>query len=108
MRFVIRMGYDMKTFTAAIVNMATAGYLTIENNKDEFTLKKNKKTNVTLPQEEAQIAAVLFENNDSIALAQKNHTVIKDAQSKFKFILKENFKNKYFVTNSDYLIFGIG
>ena len=40
MRFIANMGFDNKTFTAAIINMAVKSYITIHEEKDEYTLVK--------------------------------------------------------------------
>lgn len=108
MRFIMHMGYDKKTFTTAIVNMATSGYLIIENSNDEFTLTKNPSYTFTLPAEEERIAEVLFCETTSIELKQKNNTSIRDAEDKFKSTLKKNYEDKYFITNTKYWLFGLG
>jgi hypothetical protein len=36
-RYLMRMGYDQKTFAAAVVDMAVKGYLNIEEEDDEYT-----------------------------------------------------------------------
>ena len=39
----MHMGYDQKAFTAAVVDMAVKGYLTIEEQGDEYTLRRTGK-----------------------------------------------------------------
>lgn len=107
MRFIRRMGFDMKTFTAAIVNMATTGYLNIKNEEKEFTLTKNKISEIELPLEEREIADNLFASRDSIKLSKENYTTLSETKRKFKFVLNDTYQKRYFISNFEYFIYGI-
>ncbi|MES9957717.1 MAG: DUF2207 domain-containing protein, partial [Sedimenticola sp.] len=57
MRFIRNMSYDKKAFSAALVNMAVAGYITISEDSDgEFTISKTG-NNATLAAGEGAIAS---------------------------------------------------
>ena len=60
MRFIANMGFDNKTFTAAIINMAVKGYITIHEENDEYTLVKTGANESVLSREEQAAARRLF------------------------------------------------
>lgn len=107
MRFITRMGYDIKAFTAAIINMAVKDYLTIKDENSEYTLYRGKADLNTLTAEEKKIAKKLLGNKDKIVLKSKNHTKISNAINSIKKTLRMNYEKVYFVTNRGYFIPGI-
>ena len=76
MRYLLRMGFDNKTFAAAILDMAVRGYLTIKEQAGSYTLYLTGKSNLTLPPDEQQIAAALFDGRDQIWLHRENYQTI--------------------------------
>ncbi len=109
MRFISRMGYDDKSFSAAIVNMAVKGYLEIdESSAGIFTLRKSGKTGIKLAMGEGAIASALFGDGESeIVLKQANHTKIGKALRVHKRSLKADYERNYFISNQAYLAPGI-
>ncbi len=109
MRFVRRMGYDDKAFTAAIVNLAVKGYLKIREAQDgEFTLEKTDNQNIKLALGEAAVVRVLFGGRGKhVTLKQANHSRIGNALRAHKLSLKADYEKAYFQTNRRYLIPGI-
>jgi hypothetical protein len=109
MRYISRMAYDDKTFTAAIVNMAVKGYLRIkESSEGTFTLEKVGNLKGKLAMGEGAIASALFgSGSSSVTLKQANHTKIGKALKAHKRSLKGDYEKVYFQTNSGYLIAGI-
>jgi len=109
MRFISRMGYDNKSFSAAIINMAVKGYLEIsESIGGEFTLSKTGNSDVKLAMGEGAIASALFGGGkSSIVLKQKNHKTISKALKVHKRSLKGDYEKNYFITNQLYLVPGI-
>ncbi len=109
MRFISRMGYDKRSFSAAIINMAVKGYLEIrESSSGEFTLKKTGNSDVKLAMGEGAIASALFgKGKSSIVLKQKNHKTISKALKVHKRSLKGDYEKNYFITNQLYLLPGI-
>lgn len=103
MRFVKRMGFDVKTFSAAVVNLATKGSITMQNMNNVFTLKKIKDDKNNLPTEEKILMQDLFSKNDSIELKNNNYEVIGKAKNELRKDLASNYENTYFKTNSKYL-----
>lgn len=109
MRFIFRMGYDNKSFSAAIVNMAVKGYLEIdESPSGEFTLRKTDKSGIKLAMGEGAIASTMFGDGDAeIVLKQTNHAKIGKALKVHKRSLKADYERNYFISNQGYLAPGI-
>ncbi len=104
MRYLMRMGYDNKTFAAAILDMAVRGYLKIAEQSGTYTLTLTGASESVLTADEKQIAGEFFEGRTQIILKQDNHTVIHAAIVAVKKWLKTAEQRVYFVTNSRYLI----
>ena len=104
MRYLLRMGFDNKTFAAAILDMAVRGFLTIKEQNGSYTLYLTGKSSLTLPPDEQQIAASLFDGRNQIWLHQENHQTIGATLKSFKKFLANAEQKTYFVTNSRYLI----
>ncbi|HXR32427.1 MAG TPA: DUF2207 domain-containing protein [Verrucomicrobiae bacterium] len=104
MRYLVRMGFDNKTFAAAILDMAARGYLTIKEEAGSYLLSLSDKDARVLTPDERQIAGVLFEGRKMIWLRQDNHEVIQEALVAIQKWLKSAEYKVYFVTNSRYLL----
>ncbi len=104
MRYLMRMGYDNKTFTAAILDMAVRGYIKISEEFGKYTLTRTGVDDRVLTPDERQIAAALFLLQPQIVLEQSNHSVIHAAMVAVRRALKSTEQKTYFVTNSRYLI----
>ena len=68
MRYLVRMGFDNKTFAAAILDMAARGYLKIKEEAGSYMLSRADKDERVLTPDEKQIAGVLFEGRKVIWL----------------------------------------
>jgi hypothetical protein len=104
MRYLVRMGFDNKTFAAAILDMAARGYLKIKEEADSYMLTRADKDERVLAPDEKQIAGVLFKGRQEIWLRQENHEVIQAALLAVQKCLKTAEYKVYFVTNSRYLL----
>jgi uncharacterized membrane protein YgcG len=125
MRYLVRMGFDDKTFTAAILDMAVKDYLSIKESGGIYTLKRSKTGQQSLAAEESAAADKLFhkrgkdnshkkdETDDGgnpateIRLQTKNQAVLSDAIAAVKKSLHAAEDKIYFVTNQRYLIPGV-
>jgi uncharacterized membrane protein len=105
-RFIHLMGFDNKTFTTAIVSMASKGYLVINDEKGFFTLIKQDKDINVLADEEKALANTLFANNSSVQVNKSNFSVMYKARKALRDSLKKQYQNNYFVTNAKYLVPG--
>src|SRR5262249_41322019 len=109
-RFVHRMAYDRKAFSAALINMAVKRYMKIDEDGGDYTLTRTGKneTDAALSTGERAIAGALFDGpHDSIELKQKNHSDIASAISALKTSLKNEYERKYFVTNQGWFFGGV-
>jgi hypothetical protein len=104
MRYLVRMGFDDKTFSSAILDMAVRGFLTIKEQAGSYTLYTTGKPNVVLSPDEQQIARTLFDGRNEIWLHQENHQAIRAALTALRKWLAAAEQKTYFVTNSRYLI----
>jgi hypothetical protein len=107
-RYVMEYAFDDKVFTAAVVNMAVKGYLTIKESADKvFTLAATGKSAPLSPGERA-IAGKLFpRGRGEIELKQQNHSKLGAAQNLLHAKLRTEFEKSHFVHNTGYLIPGI-
>jgi len=103
-RYLLRMGFDNKTFSAAILDMAVRGFLTIKEQAGSYTLYTTGKPATVLTPDEQQIAASLFAGRDQVWLHQENHQEIGNALKGLKKWLAAAEQKTFFVTNSRYLI----
>jgi hypothetical protein len=103
MRYLVRMGFDNKTFAAAILDMGVRGFLTIKELAGSYRLYTTGKPASVLSEDEQMVAASLFNGRTELWLHQENHTAIRDALSGLKDYLASKEQKTYFVTNSRYL-----
>ncbi len=106
-RFINRMGYDQKTFAAAVINMAVKGYLTIEEDDGEYTIHRGNASEELLAKEERKIADRLLGSRKKVKLKNTNHARISQAISGVENSLRAQCEKKYCLTNSKYLIPGL-
>lgn len=106
-RYLNRLGFDNKAMAAAVLDMAVKGYLTIEENDGEFTLRKRGAGDAALSPGEARVASQLFSSGDAIVLKDSNHARIKGALKALQESLKKEVEKIYFNTNSSYFISGL-
>ena len=108
MRFIRNMGYDHKAFGAAIVNMAVAGYLTIEEDAGgEFTLRKTGQLPKLAAGEGAVASALFGSGRQQITLERTNHRTIAKALDAHKRSLNRDYQKTYFVTNRGFILPGV-
>ncbi len=105
MRYLVRMGFDDKAFTAAVLDMAVKGFLKIVEGVGMYTLSRSKADGQALTPEEKTAADKLFEGGSTaINLQKENHAAISAAMAALKARLKATEQKIYFVTNARYLI----
>ncbi|MDY0350323.1 MAG: DUF2207 domain-containing protein [Desulfobulbaceae bacterium] len=107
-RYVMKMGFDDKTFTAALVNMAVKKYLIIDDDGKTFTLSKAIKANPdVLTRGEKKTAHALFAGRDLVELKQQNHRTIREAMQALEKTLETDFAALHFKLNTKYMIPGL-
>ncbi len=104
MRYLVRMGFDDKTFAAAVLDMAARGFLKISEQDGSYTLTLTGKDDRILSSDEKQIATILFGGRSQIWLHYENQQTIHGAVVALQKWLKRAEETVFFVTNSRYLI----
>jgi uncharacterized membrane protein YgcG len=108
MRFIVKMGYDDKVFSAAIINMAVKGYLKIQELNGKFTLIKRSAGEVQLSGEERAVAEKLFTSSRSeLDIETKNYQPITSARLALHQFLKNGLEKIYFLTNKKLFVVGL-
>lgn len=107
MRFVRRMGYDDKTFAAAIVNLAVKGCLVIQDKDGDFVLEKQSDAPAKLAAGESALMRKLFAGDRRVTLKRFNHKLIKSAIRAHSNSLEADYEKRYFKTNGLYTVCGI-
>jgi uncharacterized membrane protein YgcG len=97
-RYVNEMGYDDETFTAAVINLAVKGYLTISCDDDDYTLQQQSSSEDLAPGESGLLNK-LFRDGMVLELKNSNHTRISAARFAHKQALRRDYLNHYFKTN---------
>lgn len=109
LRYISRMGFDHRTFAAALVNMAVKGYLSIhEDGSGKYELRREGRSDAAqLSAGERKLAEALFAGSDHLHLVNTNHTRVAAAIKALKDYLKAEFHRVYFFTNGGYLVPGL-
>jgi hypothetical protein len=108
-RFVSRMGFDDKTFSAAVVNLAVKGAVTIDDSDGTFTLRRTAWGGGGLSRGERKLLKDLFDGVDKtgeLALAPINNSAIRSANETLETVLTTEFGNTHFLDNSVYVVVG--
>jgi len=106
-RHLTKMGFDDRTFAAAIINMAVKRYLTIVDQDGEYAVRRAQGDKSDLSVEERQVADKLLGGAEKIELKNTNHAKIGAAVEALKTALRMNQDKVYFLTNQRYLIPGL-
>ncbi len=108
-RFIVNMGFDQKVFTAAVINMAVKGYLTIHEEDGQYTLKKTAEKEPDLSREEKAAAAKLFvKSANTISTdGDDDGLAIHKARVDLHQSLKKTLDRIYFATNRKYFVIGL-
>ncbi len=107
MRFIRRMGYDHKTFAAALVNLAVKGCLKISKDGSEYSVKKTTAQPAPeLAPGERVLLGKLFAAGDTFSFETSNHTKVAAALKSHKKSLSKDYERIYFHENSRYVVIG--
>jgi len=103
-RFIRRMGYDDRTFAAAVVNLAVKGCLEIRETDGEYSLWRKQGPDTALAPGERVLLSQIFRAGPVIELDDANHKIIGGALRAHRRALRLNYERVYFATNSPLLI----
>ncbi len=103
--YIRKMSFGKQAFTSAIISLGVKGYLEIEEDDDDFTLRQKRvKGNGKASKGERAMVDELFKGANKIELIQKNHRVFMKAQSVLKKALKTEHMGRLFNLNAIYAL----
>lgn len=105
-RFIRKMGYDAKCFSAALVNLAVKGHLVIAEDGRSYSLTR-RRSDQPVTRGESRILAKVFADGPDIGLKNTNHHRISTAMEAHKEALKDEYERKYFLRNVAYFAGGV-
>jgi uncharacterized protein (TIGR04222 family) len=103
-RYLNRMGYDQKAFSAALINLAVKGCVEILEDDGDYSLRKTHAGAAALAPGEAALMQALFSDGDLIELDNANHATIQAAMHAHKASLKRDNYRIHFATNGIYVL----
>ena len=119
MRFLARMGFDHKAFTAALLNLAVKGVLTIREEHGRYTLVRTRPLSgragtergggSALAPEEEELAHWLLGTRERVELysSDQTATLLSTARDAAARALRRAHEPRYFVTNRRYVLLGL-
>ncbi len=108
MRYIMKMGFDTKAYSAALIDLAVKGHLKISEDTDEYVLTRiGSADTATLSPGEKKLAATLFQGRKTAVLKRANHKSIRGSMKALKKLLRKEYHLVYFRTNGKYLVPGI-
>ena len=85
MRYVWNQGYDDQAFTAALINLAIKGYLTIQEQGGKYSARlRSDQRKSPASQEEEKVYSALFNQRKEVRFERSDQTVIQSAVSALK------------------------
>lgn len=104
-RYMDKLSFDNRAFTAAIVNLGVKGHLTLSESSStsRLTLKAGSEA---LSQPEDEMRRYLFSKNNAVELKQENHQIVGAAKSALENKLHELYAGKLFNNNFGWSILG--
>jgi uncharacterized membrane protein YgcG len=118
MRYLIRMGFDDKAVTAAVIDMAVKKFLSIKENGGVYTLHRSSGDQKLLSPEEKAAGVKLFGKSNSaddesedrhrnVVSLKPNNGALRDAVTALRKTLRAQEDKIYFNANQGYLIPGV-
>jgi len=108
MRYIRNMKYDKSCFTAALVNLAVKGVISIDQDDTGlWIIRPLNHFDVDLAAGEAVILDELFDGSDKITLTQSEHKRLRKAIRQHEKSLREDYQKRYFMTNKKFFIPGL-
>jgi uncharacterized membrane protein YgcG len=104
-RYVRRMGFDDRAFTAAILDLAVHGHLKLVEHDSTTSLERRTDGKPVAPPELAAERSLFPEKSTTLELKQDNHSVIKEARDALSDGLEKTYNNRLF---HDHLRWSIG
>ncbi len=107
-RYLVQMGFDDQAFTAAILNLAVKGKITIrEDGKKQYTLTRTDEDYAGLLSEEKTLLQNLLDRGHPLRLTQTHAGTLQKARTDLQRQLKQSEEEVYFVRNWRYWLPGL-
>lgn len=107
-RYVNEMGYDDRTFATALVNLAVKGFVEIEEDAGEYTVRRQQEPDDSISDGERALMLELFgEMDEEVELKQDNHERIQDAMDALQDNLEDGYLKKFFFKHTGYFLGGV-
>ncbi len=102
LRYIRKMGYDNKAFTAAVVNLAVKGRLRIDKAGKKYSLTRSRAPAdaPALAPGEQELLHELFTTGTTVEMDDSNHRVFSAARAAHRRSLARDYRNRYFKTNA--------
>lgn len=108
MRYILKMKIDEKAFTAALVSLATKGFISIEKKKSLYYINKLEKTvGSEISVSEKSILDTLLNGKSIFKVSNTNYSELRRAITTFATAEKKIHQETYFKLNRKYLGLGI-
>jgi hypothetical protein len=110
LRYIRIMGYDDRVMTAAIMNLAVKGYLTISKKRgSQYQLSKKEPVggNPPMALTEKTLYKALFADWDVVSVTNSTYDVIDLARKKHKKLLAQGYNKLHFEKNAGWMIPGL-
>ena len=107
-RYLMKMGFDDKTFAAALIDLAVKGAIGIEQEGKVYTLqRKSSESSGLSPDEKAALTPLFGSHRESLRLEQSHHEIISSAKDALRSTLAGAIDKVYFVRNRGYWLVGL-
>lgn len=107
-QFIRDMGFRNQTYSAAIVSMATKGYLSLREGADDVVTLIRTAADPRLSPGERALGGKLFRSSDSIRIEQDNHKKLSKARAALKSALRGEYEAQHFKRNRKTFLVGLG
>ena len=98
-RYVRRMAYDERCFTAALVSLGVKGWLRIDEQDGDFTLVRERGRQQPLSGPERRLNSALLGGSERLELKQKNHSRIRSGMDDLRQGLVLEYEGAMFRLN---------
>jgi len=107
-RFIRLMSFDKKAFSAALIQMAVKGYLSIEEQGNSYRLRRQTDASLAdLSNGERRVAKRLLLTADSILLDNKNHKQLSKSVRSLRESLVVEYEKAHFQRNTVFFVPGL-
>ena len=108
-RYIMRMGFDNRVFSTALISMAVKGRIRIEESESKKTIihRDGIQDETPLSFGEQVIFKKLLANQESFELDKSHHKKIRSTRDAFKMRLEGEYHRHFFFNNRRWLIPGI-